>query len=363
MQDCHVSLIPFNDDELLKTEELNIGPIFLEVSYSGVITFFNTAATNFLKKVGLNGNLTLFLPKDINEIIKELKQKMEAPLYREVEIEGFTLAENIHLISESNVIRIYANDISEHKKPQSELINVQNIESLGVHVGMLAHDFNNILTVIQGNISLINISAKLEHNVCKSLSNMEKAVIQAKGLIHQILTLSKGECHIKETASISELIKDSADLVLRGSNVKCKFFMPNDLWPVDVNIGQINQVLNNLVINATHAMPKGGIIQISAKNIAKCDETCPASFEKEKYVQISVKDHGTGIRKEHLDKIFEPYFTTKQNGSGLGLASSYSIIKKHEGLIKVESELGLGTQFHIYLPASSKEIVEEREIC
>ena len=158
----------------------------------------------------------------------------------------------------------------------------------------------------------------------------------------------------------SDSIKQSAKFSLRGSNVKCKYDIPDDLWPADVDEGQLNQVINNLAINAVHAMPGGGIINIRAENITVgSDKSLP--LNEGNYVKISVDDQGAGISKENLSKIFDPYFTTKETGTGLGLATSYSIIKKHNGYISVESELGKGTTFHIYLPASREKVVVEKK--
>jgi CheY-like chemotaxis protein len=175
-----------------------------------------------------------------------------------------------------------------------------------------------------------------------------------------LLTFSKGGAPIKKTESITEVIKDSAEFALRGSNVKCEFFIPNDIWPTEIDKGQISQVISNLIINADQAMPGGGIIKVRVENlVVSAEHALP--IKEGKYVKIEIEDEGIGIHKEHLARIFDPYFTTKQRGSGLGLATSYSIIKKHDGYITVESELGVGTTFYIYLPASSKQILTKKE--
>ena len=155
------------------------------------------------------------------------------------------------------------------------------------------------------------------------------------------------------------LLKDSASFALRGSNVKCIFSIPDDLWQVDIDEGQINRVIQNLVINAQQAMPEGGIIDLRAENWV-LEKTSPLPLKEGKYVKISIEDHGVGIPKEHLSRIFDPFFSTKQKGSGLGLTISYSIIKDHDGYIGVESKLGEGTRFDIYLPALERKIPEKR---
>jgi CheY-like chemotaxis protein len=160
-----------------------------------------------------------------------------------------------------------------------------------------------------------------------------------------------GGVPVKETASIDELLRDTATFISRGSKVRCEFSLPDNLWPVNIDVGQISQVIQNLIINAEHAMPEGGIIQISAENIV-IDKDSKIPVSPGRYVKITVRDHGVGIPPEYLRKVFDPYFTTKQKGSGLGLAISYSIIKNHHGYIGVESEVGVGTAFYVYLPAS-----------
>ncbi|MGR3176492.1 MAG: PAS domain-containing hybrid sensor histidine kinase/response regulator [Candidatus Anammoxibacter sp.] len=349
-------------EHLASFPQININPI-LEIDSSGNITFYNNAASKFLKKLGMENELERFLPRDINDIIKTLSNKKEIELYREVEIKGFTFAENIHLVPKFNVIRIYTHDLTEHKRVQKEAFNLQKLESVGTLAGGIAHDFNNILTAILGNTNLATILTKSGNRdkTLEALSTIERASIRARDLTKQLLTFSRGGSPVKKTASIAELIIESSNFALRGSNVKCEFSIPDDLWPVEVDEGQINQVINNVVLNAVQAMPQGGVLKINTENVAKRDKELTASLKDQKQIRISIKDQGSGIKKEHLANIFDPYFTTKQTGSGLGLASSYSIIKNHSGLIIAESELGIGSTFHIYLPASSKDVEKKKE--
>ncbi|HAP66223.1 MAG TPA: hybrid sensor histidine kinase/response regulator, partial [Nitrospinae bacterium] len=173
---------------------------------------------------------------------------------------------------------------------------------------------------------------------------------------------AKGGTPVRKTISIIKLLRDDVEFACRGSNVKCSLNIPDDLWPVDIDEGQINQVIYNIVINAGHAMSEGGTVELSAENInAYADNRY---FVKEgKYVKIAISDTGSGISEENLNKIFDPYFTTKKTGSGLGLASAYSIIKNHDGYISVESKVGKGTTFYIYLPKSQSEaaVIKEHE--
>jgi PAS domain S-box-containing protein len=246
-------------------------------------------------------------------------------------------------------------DITEKRKIEEELLKASKLESVGILAGGIAHDFNNILTAIIGNLSLARLYDHPGDAISGALTKMEKAALQAKKLTQQLLTFARGGTPIIQTTSITELITESAKFTLRGSNVSCEFFIPPDLWFVNVDEGQMSQVINNLIINADQAMPEGGKIKVSAENITVGEEqTLP--IKKGKYVKITIKDRGIGISKEHLERIFDPYFTTKQKGSGFGLAITYSIIKRHQGHITVESEVGVGTTFSIYLPASFEEI-------
>jgi len=262
----------------------------------------------------------------------------------------------------SNIIGLVLvfRDITDSKKIEEELQKAQKLESIGVLAGGIAHDFNNILVAILGNISIAKIYAKPGDNVFERLQEAEKASLRAKDLTQQLLTFSKGGDPIKKAASISEVIKDTVSFILSGSYVGCEFDMTEDVWTVDVDKGQISQVIHNLVINATQAMPEGGRIFITAEN-KKVDRNTNLPLSPGDYVEISIKDQGIGITKNHLSKVFDPYFSTKQKGSGIGLASAYSIVKRHDGYLGVESEIGVGTTFHIYLHASKKKFEKIKE--
>ncbi len=241
-------------------------------------------------------------------------------------------------------------DITEEQKMQEDLQKAQKLESIGLLAGGIAHDFNNILTAILGNMSLAKMYSQPGDKVCEVLTEAEKAFWRARDLTQQLLTFSKGGAPIKKAASIAELLTDTTAFVLRGTNVRCEFSIDADLWPATFDIGQISQVINNLVINAQQAMPHGGVIAIRAKNVhIGSRQVLP--LKRGRYIRFEVEDEGVGIAKEHLPRIFDPYFTTKQTGSGLGLATSYSIIRKHDGHIDVKSTVGQGSLFCIYLPA------------
>jgi PAS domain S-box-containing protein len=241
-------------------------------------------------------------------------------------------------------------DITDRKKAEVEQLRFTKLESMSILAGGIAHDFNNILTTILGNISLAMLNRNLGEDGMESLGQAEQACSRAQELSGQLLTFAKGGAPIKKVISLAKLVRESGKLALAGSKSRCEFSIPEDLWSVKADEGQINQVINNLLINADHAMPSGGIIKIEGGNILVGKGT-DLPLAEGKYVKLTIADQGIGIPRKHLGKLFDPYFTTKQKGSGLGLATAYSIIKKHSGHIKVESQVGVGTTFHIYLPA------------
>ncbi len=253
-------------------------------------------------------------------------------------------------------------DITDKKKREEEQLKAQKLESISVLAGGIAHDFNNILTAILGNNQLAMLQSKKEGKICESLENVEKACLRAKDLTKQLLTFSKGGEPVTKASNIVKLVKDSVEFALRGSNVKSELSIAEDIWVVDVDEGQINQVLHNIVINGQQAMPEGGILKVKAENISLDNSKSIVPLKHGKYVKISVEDTGIGIPKNLIEKIFDPYFTTKQMGNGLGLASSFSIIKNHRGLITVNSKVEAGTTFCVFLPASSKKMVDEMRI-
>jgi len=255
-------------------------------------------------------------------------------------------------------------DISEKLRFEEELIKVSKLESLGILASGLAHDFNNLLTVIAGNMSMARMAVEgaERETTNEFLEEAEKATLQARGLAQQLLAFSRGGEPVIKTASTSNLLRNSVNFALSGSNVSCEFFIPDKLWNVQIDEGQISQVLNNLVINAIQAMPDGGVIRISAKNvnIDKTDKTLPLAPGK--YVLLSIADQGKGIPEQYHSRIFEAYFTTKESGTGLGLATSQSIIKKHGGYLTFKSSLNVGTTFLVYLPVSECEREEQNSL-
>jgi PAS domain S-box-containing protein len=245
-------------------------------------------------------------------------------------------------------------DISEKQKTEQELLKAEKLDSLGILAGGIAHDFNNILAAILSNIQLAMRKMEKNEDIHKYLLNTVETTRKASDLTKQLLTFSKGGDPVKKDAALNELIKDTAEFVLRGANIKAEFDIPDELWAASIDEGQICQVIHNLVINAKQAMPKGGVIRIRAENMTIGENS---RFAPGNYIKITVADQGTGISKENLSKIFDPFFTTKKDGNGLGLSTSYSIIIRHQGYLEVESQEGHGTNFFIYLPASGALVV------
>jgi PAS domain S-box-containing protein len=250
-------------------------------------------------------------------------------------------------------------DITELKLTEEHEKKAARLDSIGTLAGGIAHDFNNALTGILGNVQLAKLYLEKDNKelVKEVLSEAEQASLMAKTLTQQLLTFARGGTPIKKVLSLNSFIKEAVTFALRGSNVSPEFDIPDALWAVDADQGQLNQVIGNLVINARQAMPMGGTIQVSAKNVGSAARISGLSGGS--CVEVTVKDHGTGIPASYFDKIFEPYFTTKGKGSGLGLATSFSIIKNHGGTITFESELGVGTAFYVYLPAVTDTVRQQ----
>ena len=251
-------------------------------------------------------------------------------------------------------------DLSQQKKTEDELFKAEKLNSISLLAGGIAHDFNNMLSSILGNISMVRMELDDDHKHSTKLGAVEKAALQAKSLTQQLLTFSKGGAPVLEVTTVSKMVEESAQFILRGSNVKCSVEKDPDLWAVDADKGQISQVVNNLIINADQAMPNGGSINIHLRNLQVRHAEIPA-LPSGQYVCIEVTDNGTGISSENLKKIFDPYFTTKERGNGLGLASSYSIIHSHKGTITAESSIGNGSTFRVFLPKSPHSLQKKTE--
>ena len=243
-------------------------------------------------------------------------------------------------------------DITEKVRLRKEMETNQKLESIGLLAGGIAHDFNNLLTAIYGNISLAKMFPYNQEKVFHFLEKTEQSLAQAQGLTQQLLTFARGGSPVKQLVAIGPLLREIAKFSLRGSNTDVEIDIAADLWSALVDAGQFSQIINNLVMNASQAMPDGGKLTIKAENVILSPAELPAGISNDHFIKITMIDQGVGISPEHLGKIFDPYFTTKRTGSGLGLATVFSIIKNHSGLIKVKSEPDAGTTFIICLPAS-----------
>lgn len=245
----------------------------------------------------------------------------------------------------------HARNIDERKRLEEERLKFQKLESVGMLAGGIAHDFNNLLTGVLGNIYLSKTLAPKGGKLARRLEEAEKAAQRAASLTHQLLTFSRGGEPVRKIVSLEKLIRDTVSFGLRGSNVRCEISIPPDIWPVQVDCGQISQVIGNLIMNADQAMRDGGIVTVCAVNAIVGQKESP-TLSPGRYVKVSVTDSGSGIPDSDLGRIFDPYFTTKSSGSGLGLSAAFSIIKKHGGVITVDSRLGEGSTFHFFLPAA-----------
>jgi signal transduction histidine kinase/ActR/RegA family two-component response regulator len=241
-------------------------------------------------------------------------------------------------------------DVTERKRYENEQLKMEKLESLGVLAGGIAHDFNNILTGIMGNISFAQLFLDAGHKSYKPLSEAEKASVRASELAHQLLTFARGGEPVKKVVSVQQLVSESLSLVLHGSNVKGSVRIPETIHAIEADEGQMSQLIHNIIINATQAMPGGGTLTITADN-ENLDDSNSLALPGGTYVRLTFADQGCGIAHDDLKRIFDPYFTTKETGNGLGLASVHSIVHRHGGHIGVSSVVDTGTTFTIHLPS------------
>ena len=281
------------------------------------------------------------------EILRETAQVLS---------EGFSRMED--LLSLEQRARELETEIAERRQAEEALHRTQNLESLGVLAGGIAHDFNNVLTGITGNISLLLLYLNRESEEYEIAAEAKQAADRTRDLTKQLLTFARGGMPVKETTSIAELIRETTELSLRGSNTKPAYLFSDDLLSVDVDTGQMSQVIQNLIINADQSIPQGGILKIAAENVEITGRD-PLPLAAGTYVKISVEDQGVGIPESVLNKVFDPYFSTKQSGHGLGLAISHSIVARHDGYITASSAVDVGTTFDLFLPASMRQPLAE----
>ena len=262
----------------------------------------------------------------------------------------------VHAYPSGGGMSVFFRDVTERKRVEEERLTTSKLESLGTLAGGIAHDLNNILTVISGNIGLAQIEAPSDcGSLLSFLSRAGQAAQHAAHLSSQLLTFSKGGAPLKKVVSVGQLLEQAAEFSLYGSSLRADLDIEANLWKAEVDAGQIEQVMNALMINARDAMPHGGTVRVSAKNM-EIDERSATLLSPGQYVKVSISDRGTGVAEELTTKIFDPYFTTKPAASGLGLAISYSIVKKHGGLLHLETSSPDGSTFAFYLPASEGKV-------
>lgn len=348
--------------------------VLIGTDTKGKVTQWNLEVENITgipREKAIGQPLEVVYPKiktEMSELYEAIRSKEVKEKTKKISVQSMEdRYENITIFPlrangiEGAVIRV--DDVTEREQLEEIRIQHDKLKSIGVLAGGIAHDFNNLLVGILGNIDLASNLIERSNKAYPLLQKAEKASLRAKDLTTQLLTFSKGGHPVRKPVALESLIKESAEFILAGSNVVCKYTISNDVWLVNVDSGQISQVVQNIIINAKEAMEAGGVIEITCENIDRHSIYAHKSLKEEKYVMVKISDTGPGIQKSNLGKIFDPYFTTKQKGSGLGLAVCHSIILKHDGFITVVSTEGAGTTFSIYLPAlfSSENIIVEKK--
>ncbi len=344
--------------------EQSVGAIFIVDSESWTIQQVNSA---FVKLFGYSENcipqlpLSALSPKgspDLENILKRISSvhpvvgaelSMRDQEGRELEIEmSGSLIEH----GGDRSLCITAWDVTERHQLERDMARNQKLESLGVLAGGIAHDFNNILTSIVSNIEITMISLPEEDKQKHRLEESVRSAMRAKGLTQQLLTFSPGGQPVKETVDLAGLVRSSTEFVLAGSPVVAVYEFEDGLSRINADPAQMEQVINNLIINSVQAMPGGGRITIRATNLRSGPQT-RLPLGEGNHVQIDIMDEGVGIPQEHLDRIFDPFYTTKENGTGLGLSTVRSIVRNHGGTVQVDSVLGKGTTITLVLPAET----------
>jgi signal transduction histidine kinase len=236
-------------------------------------------------------------------------------------------------------------DVTDRQLLEEERLRSAKLESIGVLAGGIAHDFNNLLQGIFGAISVAKRGLDPAAQPFAMLEQAEGALRQSVALATQLLTFSRGGTPVKRPLALRPLIEGAARLSLSGSRVLARMDFAEQLTAVEADEGQIAQVVQNIVLNAVQAMPGGGTLSIDARNVRAPGPGVPPQLEPGEYAAVRVRDSGAGIPAEHLPRIFDPWFTTKEKGSGLGLATSYSIVRNHGGALVARSEPGRGIEF------------------
>jgi two-component system, cell cycle sensor histidine kinase and response regulator CckA len=338
---------------------------YFTLSEDGTIIELNLSGAEMLGKDRQylkNKRLGLFLADDTRAIYNQFLEKTFRSRVKEfcevtISVDGKP-SEPVYLsgIASGNAEQCFVTmlDISERKQMEAAIQKSQKLESIGLVAGGIAHNFNNLMGGIFGYIE-IAIEATKEDEVTKNLSKALNTMDRAKGLTAQLLTFAKGGGPKQINTPLIPFVKDAAQITLSRLNIPCTFDIAGDLWPCSIDKIQIAQVFDNIITNAQQAMPNGGSIDLTAMNVSLEENEHPI-LEKGCYVRISIRDFGIGIQKESLPLIFDPFYTTRPTGQGLGLSVCNSIVNRHGGALDVESEVGKGSIFHIYLPALSENV-------
>ncbi len=369
----------FEEKEKLRITLQSIGDGVIATDTDGRVVIINETAqhlTGYSQSEAMNKHLS-----EIFVIVHELSDKpLDNPVDKVLSTgHVYELSNHTVLVAKDGTRRVIADSAAPIKDKAGNILGVvlvfrdmteklqlieqiqraQKLESIGLLAGGIAHDFNNILEGVFGYIGLANAYVS-DSTVSEMLANALKSIQRAKGLTGQLLTFSKGGQPVKKVQSIIPLLQDTVQFAISGSNVKAQFHIDDSPDNAEIDYNQISQVIQNIVINAVQAMPMGGTITIGAGNISFAKGEHP--LLQGDYIRVTIADQGVGIPKEVLPKIFDPFFTTKSIGQGLGLATSYSIIARHQGTIEVESEPGKGTTFYIYIPATKKEPAQQKKV-
>ncbi len=258
---------------------------------------------------------------------------------------------------QGKVLQGFFRNVTRQRRLEEEVSKAQRLESVGFLAGGIAHDFNNILTAVLGNISLAKLYKERGYDIGDKLDKAEKSLLRARVLTQQLLTFAKGGKPVKEKMLLDRLVNDAVIFALSGTNVGCDYDIADDTWLVDADPGQLEQVVHNLVINSVQAMPDGGTLHVSLCNVNAHDYP-DRPLTGDEYIKLEIRDEGVGIPEGEIDKVFDPYYSTKDGGSGLGLSAVYSVVRNHGGVVDLKSKLGRGTTLNIFIPAVSGEVVE-----
>jgi PAS domain S-box-containing protein len=335
---------------------------FFALDYAWRFTYVNPQAERLFgraRKELLGGEFWQKFPELQNTPFEENYRQVMANQtpaeFEACEPNGTTRWFEVHAYPSGGGVSAFFRDVTERKRAEDDRLTKGKIESLGTLAGGIAHDLNNILTVISGNIGLAQLEAPAEEkSLLGCLAKASQAAQEAAHMSSQLLTFSKGGSPVKKIVRMSELLAKSAHFSLHGSNLRAEMDIPPDLWATEVDPAQIEQVINAIMINAREAMPSGGTVDISARNV-ELENKPGALLTGGRYIKVAIADHGGGVSPDIATKIFDPYFTTKPVSSGLGLSISFSIVKKHGGMLHLEQSSPSGAVFSFFLPAAPAE--------